>query len=73
MNDKEQLIALCEKLNLKRSDDPDHRFYEDAYVVCNNEIWGDSIILGSGDGYGGFFVHFTFDPQGNLLKHGVGE
>jgi hypothetical protein len=67
MTDREMLLTLCEHLGLSVADDR-QSLSSNTYV-----IEGDSILIGEGEGYGGFFVSFTFDAQGNIDSHGVWE
>lgn len=73
MKDRELVLELCSRLGLvKYKEDIEHIRYnllhQNEFIIRSNEI-----IIGEGDGYGGFMVKFTFDDNGKLVKHGVWE
>jgi hypothetical protein len=74
MSDLAIMIALCEKLGLKRVDT------SETYGVPSDEFWvikrpSGAVVLmgGDNDSYPGFYVRFDFDPAGNLTGHGIFE
>ncbi len=69
MTYQQNLILLCEKLNLTRSTKSNDRYHSDIFVVL-----GDKIILGSGDNSSSsYFTEFVFDSKGAILSHCTGE
>jgi hypothetical protein len=82
MTDQEKLLSFCTRLSLKQV--PDMRtLLDDSFCIKENyearEEWNfpaegvTCITLGSGLGYGGFFVEFFFDRDGKILKHACWE
>lgn len=67
MTDKETIVMLCEKLNLKKVKTIE---WLDSYEYC---FIDNSIYIGAGDGYKGFNVQFDFDDLGNIISHCVWE
>lgn len=70
MSDKETLIAMLEKMGIERDEDCHRGDYpgSNRYFADQN-----SVVIGAGDGYSGFYARFEFDDEGNILSHGVWE
>lgn len=83
-SDKENLISLLEHMGLRRSDCLD---WSSAYGLCVEEFMVDPVVveldksqhtenrvvIGSGNGYSGFYCYFDFDENGKYKGHACAE
>jgi hypothetical protein len=65
--DRERLIEICEKLRLKEAKS-EAELDRNSYYVNDQKV-----VLGSGNGYRGFAVDFTFDTNGKIYSHAIFE
>ncbi len=72
LTDKQALIQLAERMKLVRTDKIDTSGYDN--VSSNEFTVGDRrVVIGSGDGYSGFYAVFSFDEQENIVDHAIWE
>jgi hypothetical protein len=74
-NDCADLIALLKRFGLKEAEAEDHGVpsHGTFWVKLYDDYSSKVSVGGGGDGYGGFFGIFLFQPDGRYESHGFAE
>ncbi len=73
MTDKECLLQIVRSLRLKETTDPPLRgcVGHQEYRLAQEDM--ETVELGAGNGYSGFYDAFMFDKSGKCVEHGCWE